>query len=158
MMKDGLIEQLKSSRQFFNRGTDCLLEEHSGFAPKEGMYTVAHQVAHVAHTVEWFMEGAFDPNGFDLDFEKLIAKEAGFASLKDARDWFEKAMKNALDVLSQKSDEELLAPLPEGPVMGGAPRLAIVSAMVEHTAHHRGSLAVYARLLDLAPKMPYGDL
>jgi uncharacterized damage-inducible protein DinB len=28
--------------------------------------------------------------------------------------------------------------------------------MVEHTAHHRGALTVYSRLLGKVPLMPYG--
>ena len=32
--------------------------------------TVAQQVAHAAQTIDWFIEGASRPEGFDLDFEK----------------------------------------------------------------------------------------
>ena len=35
------------------------------------------------------------------------------------------------------------------------PRLGVVSGIVDHTAHHRGSLAVYARLRGKVPPMPY---
>jgi uncharacterized damage-inducible protein DinB len=42
--------------------------------------------------------------------------------------------------------------------MGGLPRYAIVSALTDHTAHHRGALTVYARLLGLVPPMPYMDM
>ncbi len=51
-----------------------------------------------------------------------------------------------------------MVPLPEGPVMGGAPRMAIISAIEEHTAHHRGALSVYSRLLGLGPPVPYGGM
>ncbi len=40
---------------------------------------------------------------------------------------------------------------------GDLPRIAIVGAMAEHMAHHRGALSVYARLLGYAPPMPYAD-
>ena len=40
--------------------------------------------------------------------------------------------------------------------MSGAPRLAVVSGIVDHTAHHRGALSVYCRLLNKVPPMPYG--
>jgi len=40
--------------------------------------------------------------------------------------------------------------------MGGRPLFEIIGAMVEHTAHHRGALAVYTRLLGKVPPMPYG--
>jgi len=39
--------------------------------------------------------------------------------------------------------------------MAGEPRAAIIAAIAEHTAHHRGSLAVYARLLGYVPPIPY---
>jgi hypothetical protein len=41
-----------------------------------------------------------------------------------------------------KSGEELLAPLPPGPVMGGMPRIAIPGGITDHTAHHRGAPTV----------------
>jgi uncharacterized damage-inducible protein DinB len=42
--------------------------------------------------------------------------------------------------------------------MGGVPRFAITNALTDHTAHHRGALTVYARLLGLVPPMPYMDM
>jgi hypothetical protein len=39
--------------------------------------------------------------------------------------------------------------------MGGAPRASIIDGLTDHTAHHRGSLAVYARLRGKTPPMPY---
>ena len=48
--------------------------------------------------------------------------------------------------------------LPEGPIMGGLPRMAIFGAITDHTAHHRGALTVYARLQGVVPPMPYGDM
>jgi uncharacterized damage-inducible protein DinB len=39
--------------------------------------------------------------------------------------------------------------------MGGLPRQCIVGAISDHTAHHRGALGVYARLLGRVPAMPY---
>jgi len=37
----------------------------------------------------------------------------------------------------------------------GAPRAAVVSGIADHTAHHRGALSVYARLIGKEPPMPY---
>ena len=53
--------------------------------------------------------------------------------------------------------ENMEAPIVEGPILGGAPRSAIIPAMADHTAHHRGALTVYARLCGKTPSMPYGD-
>ena len=51
--------------------------------------------------------------------------------------------------------EELRASLPPGPIMGGVPREAFVNGLADHTAHHRGALTVYSRLLGKVPDMPY---
>src|SRR5690606_8977270 len=123
------------------------------------MMTVAQQVAHVAQTIDWFIEGAFHrPDGFDMDFENHMRPVLAISSLADARAWLDKSMANAIAEIAGKSMDELQAPLPEGPVMGGEPKLCIIGAIEEHTAHHRGALTVYARLKGLVPAMPYMDM
>ena len=152
------VAELSSGQEFFNRSTRNLSEAHSSVVPAEGMMTAAQQVAHAAQTVEWFMEGAFRPEGFDLDFEKHLAACQACTSLASARAWFDRAMAAAKQRVATLTDAELLAPLPEGPIMGGLPRMAIFSSITDHTAHHRGALTVYARLQGIVPPMPYGDM
>ena len=148
------IAELTNAHEFFNRSTGSLTEAHSGYAPAEGMMTAAQQVAHAAQTIEWFVEGAFRPEGFDMDFEGHAKVFMAVDSLTAARAWFEKAVAGAKTVLAQKSDAELMAPLPPGPIMGGAPRMAVISGLTDHTAHHRGALTVYARMNKIVPPMP----
>ena len=155
MVKEGLIEQLESVEEYFERSTRCLTDQDSGFCPAEGTFSVVNQVAHVAQTIDWFLAGMFDPRGFDLDFEKQTRKMMACTSLSSAREWFHRSIGNAVAVIQKKTDGELLEPLPDGPVMGGAPRLAVVGAIADHTAHHRGALTVYSRLLGRVPLMPY---
>jgi uncharacterized damage-inducible protein DinB len=152
------IGELESAHEFFNRSTRNLTEELSTFAPAEGMMTAAQQVAHVAQTVDWFVEGAFRPEGFSMNWEEMAKESMAYTSLAAARAWFEKAIANAKDVLGAKSDADLLTPLPEGPIMGGLPRLVITGAINDHTAHHRGALTVYARLNKIVPPMPYMEM
>lgn len=149
-------KQLQSVRAQFRLSTGVLSESVADYCPTTGMMTVAQHVAHAAQVIDWLMEGAFRPEGFDLDFEPQIARVMATTSLESARKWFETSIGRAIDVIGNSSNEELLAPLPEGPVMGGLPKLSIVSAIAEHTSHHRGALAVYARLKNLAPESPYG--
>jgi uncharacterized damage-inducible protein DinB len=156
MDTENICFDLKEARQTFERTTSCFREEHSTFVPKEGMYTVAQQVAHTAQTVEWFVHGAFSASGFDLNFQKHHESIAPVNSLAQAMVWLARAFEQAQETFGHASAEELCAPLPEGPIMGGAARCKVVAAIVEHTAHHRGSLAVYARLAGLEPPMPYG--
>ena len=147
--------QLVASQDFFQRSTRVLDEADSGFRPREGMMTVAQQVAHTAQTLDWFIEGAARPQGFDLDFEKHAKALEAVTSLAAARQTLETAYANAIHFLRSRSPEELARPLPPGPVMGGQPISDIVWSMVEHTAHHRGALTVYSRLLGKVPPMPY---
>lgn len=155
MSTEALVQELKSTKAFFDRSTACLTEADSQFAPVEGVYTAAQHTAHVAQTIDWFLEGAFRPEGFDMDFETHIAAAKAVTSLSKAREWVDRAFSQAIDTLGSKSMEEMMEPLPEGPIMGSAPRMAIVAAIVDHTAHHRGALTVYSRLQRHEPAMPY---
>ena len=149
------LTELKSAHEYFNRSTRNLAEAHSTFAPAEGMMTAAQQVAHAAHTIEWFLEGAFRPEGFDVNWEEQAKIIGACTSLEEARAWFERAVASACAKVEALTDADLLAPIAEGPIMGGVPRIAIFGAITDHTAHHRGALTVYARLNGVVPPMPY---
>ena len=152
---DDLISQLNSSREFFNRSTNVLEESDSNFRPTPAMMTVAHQVTHTAQTIVWFIDGATSPNGFDLDFEKASKEMQAITSLTAARQMLEGAYAKAIAYLRSLSSDDLSKPLPPGPVMGGDPTASIFWGIIEHTAHHRGALTVYSRLLNKVPAMPY---
>jgi uncharacterized damage-inducible protein DinB len=149
------IAELESIEKFFNTSTKELTEDLSTFRPSEGMMTSSQQIAHAAQTVDWFMEGAFRPEGFDMNFEELGKAIDKVTSVAAAREWFKKAIANAKAVIGSKTDADLMAPLAQGPIMGGLPRIAIIGAINDHTAHHRGALTVYARLNGKVPPMPY---
>jgi uncharacterized damage-inducible protein DinB len=148
--------QLLASKDFFDRSTRMLDESDSGFRPSEGMMTAAQQVAHVAQTLHWFIQGVTRPEGFDLDFASHAAELEQVTSLAAARQSLAAAFDDAVRFFRSKTAEELSSPLPDGPIMGGRPMTDIVWGMVEHTAHHRGALTVYSRLLGKIPPMPYG--
>jgi len=155
MTKETILQELKSTLEYFNRSTRALTEEHSTFAPAEGQMTASQQVAHVAQTVEWFFEGAFSPAGFRTDWEEMAKPITATTSLAAARAWIEKAFAGAIARAEATSQEEWNAPMAPNPIFGEAPRWAIVSGVMDHTAHHRGALTVYARLKGLTPPMPY---
>ena len=136
-MKERLVAELNSALEFFNRSTGNLTEEDSSYTPVDGVFSTAQQVAHAAQTIDWFIDGAFAPNGFDLDFEGHERKVRAVTSLSDARAWLAKSVENAQAVVASKTDEEWGQPLPDGLVMGGQPRAAIFGAITDHTAHHR---------------------
>jgi uncharacterized damage-inducible protein DinB len=153
-LADGLVQQLKATQKYFKTTASVLDAADEGFAPSPETFTVAGQVAHTADSLEWFMEGAFG-EGWDMDFDASVAKAKAVTSLKEASALLDRAFADAIATIQSQSDEQLQAPIADTRIMGGAPRLSVVSAIVDHTAHHRGSLAVYARLLGKVPVMPY---
>lgn len=157
-MKERLLAELNAAQEYFDRSTRNLEESDSAFTPSEGVFTAAQQVAHAAQTIDWFMEGAFRPEGFTMDFEDHERRVRAVGTLSEARTWFAKAVSNAKNIVESTDDAEWSKPLPAGPVMGGMPREAIFGAIVDHTAHHRGALTVYARLCGKTPPMPYMDM
>ena len=121
-LADQAVAELKNAELCFNRSTLRLSEEHSGVRPAPGVMSAAQQVAHVAQTVDWFIEGAFRPEGFTTDFEAHAKALEDCRSLIAARAWFEKAMAAARVTLSAKSDAELMVPIADGSDMGGSLR------------------------------------
>lgn len=150
-----LLNELKAFKIFFDRSSACLTEEDSAFAPVEGVMTAAQTVFHVAQTVDWFFEGAFRPAGFKMEFDEANAAIARVTSLTAARRELDRAFADAEKTILAHSADEWDQSLPEGPVMGGAPRHAILGGLNDHTAHHRGALTVYSRLRGYVPAMPY---
>ncbi len=148
-------QELRSTKEYFDRSTRCLTEDDSKLVPAEGSMSTAWQVAHVAQTVDWFIEGAFRPEGFSMDFEEMAKELLAIESLSAAREWCDRAFAAAIEKIESCSPEDLMVSLPEGPIMGGAPRVAIVSGIQDHTAHHRGVLTVHSRLCGHTPAMPY---
>ncbi len=149
-----LVALLETARKLFGTTTSVFEEADATFAPDETLYSVAGHIAHSADAMEWFIEGGFG-TGWDLDFESSIAKARAVTSLADARAWLDRAFARAIATVAQATDVDLASPIEDPQIMGNAPKVAVIDAIIDHTAHHRGSLAVYARLLGKAPPMLY---
>lgn len=150
----GYKKDLENALKFFQTTISIFEEADSGYAPQPELYTVAAHVAHTADTVNWFIEGAFGA-GWNMDFEAEVARAKAVTSLGEAKQKLQDAFNNAAAVIGGASDSELFEPIPDKAIMEGAPRCSIVSGITDHTAHHRGALAVYARLQGKLPPMPY---
>src|SRR5438270_4126320 len=94
--RNDFAHQLAASKEFFERSTRVLDEADSEFRPHDGMMTVAQQVAHTAQTLDWFVEGASRPEGFDLDFAKHAEALEKVTSLAAARQTLEAAYSKAI--------------------------------------------------------------
>lgn len=153
--RDALIGELKATREFLLRGVSPLQEKHSGFRPHPGAFPIAGQLHHVAETVDWFVEGAFG-EGWDLDFAASVARAQSADSVTASLHLIEQAFDRVERVIAEADEAELEHEIPHREIMEGTPRYGIVAAITDHTAHHRGALSVYIRLLGLEPVMPYG--
>jgi uncharacterized damage-inducible protein DinB len=155
-LQSAALAEAAATRKFFDRTTSVLIEADSGFRATPHTMTVAAMVAHVAQTVDWFRAGAFDDD-WRMDFEALVAETEAITSLAAARRWLAEAWQR-LDVrLAASSDAELATAMADNPILGARPRASVGGAITDHTAHHRGSLAVFARLLGRVPPMPYAE-
>lgn len=155
MDKRLMMYELQSSRAFLLKTVSVFEAGDANFAPTPGVMTVAQQVAHAAFTLDWFVEGATRPEGFSMDFEAHAAVLAGVDTMAKALSEVDRAWAAAEAWLEGLDAEGLARPLPEGYVLPGVPVASVVWGMVEHTAHHRGTLAAYARALGKVPPMAY---
>lgn len=146
--------QVRQEQRLLSAIVNAFEPEHGAFRPKPEMMTVAQQINHIAHTIFWFREGAFGA-GFDLDFEKLEDLNSREVTLAWALAELEKQYDSLVSFLESQSEAELHAPMGENPIFGAAPRYVVLNAQADHTAHHRGALSVYLRLLDIIPPMIY---
>lgn len=158
MKKEQMLASSKATETFFNKSTACFTEEESSFTPTDDTYNVAQQIGHTAHSIDWFLAGAFDPDGFDMNFDQHDILSKATSSLAEARKMLAESFANLNKAIETNTEEDWSVPMAEGPVMGGLPRYCIFSGIEDHTAHHRGALTVYARLCGKVPQMPYGDM
>lgn len=150
------VKAVDEAEKYFNKSTSALEEADSAFTPAEGMFTAAQQVAEAAVTLNWFVDGTFSGNGWNMNFEEHQAEVRGISSLAAAREKLAQAFENVKSTISAQSEEQLNQSFPaDDPIMPGAKKYNIVQAITDHTAHHRGALTVYTRLLGKTPPMPY---
>ncbi len=146
---------LANMKTYFERTLAALDEGDSAFTPMPGMFSAAQQVAHTAQTIDWFLEGAFSPQGFNMDFPALETEVRKITSLAAAKKWLGEAYGRFERALKERPAARWHEPIVKDTIMAGAPRWSVVDGLVDHTAHHRGSLAIYARLRGKTPAMPY---
>lgn len=155
-LKAEALGTIAATRKFFDRTTRCLEEGDSTFRPHPATMTAASQVAHAAQVIDWFRAGAFE-NDWNMDFAAQQAETDTVVSLAAARAKLDGAWTRLAERIERANEAELAAAMPDNPILQSLPRIHVVAAIVDHAAHHRGALAVYARLAGRSPEMPYGD-
>ncbi|WP_164017602.1 DinB family protein [Pyxidicoccus trucidator] len=178
--------RIRAHKQFFRRTLQAFQDQDAAFQPRPGMLSVAGHVHHVTAGLELFLAGVFPamerfqgrewksrrgegqvwlglgPGFTSMEWTKVSNENLSGGSdaespLAFALRAFDETMDLAAELYGQLSREELLLPLPENPIRLRTPQEAL-EIMIDHTAHHRGALAQYARLLDREPKIPYFEM
>jgi len=112
--------------------------------------TLGRLVTHLAELPGW---GASLVETREYDLSQRPATEQTDLTLDAARARFEANVAAMRQAIVSRTDPELLAPWTlksEGRELFTAPRLvALRTLLLEHSAHHRGQLTVYLRLLDV---------
>lgn len=155
-MQQELLASIESSRAFFDRTTRVLDESDADFRVTPDNATVAATFAHVAGTIDWFRVALVEDR-WDMDFAGAAARESAVTTLAEGRALVAAAWERFRDAVSATSEERLLEIFPENPILPGRPRFHVMEGIVDHTAHHRGALAVVARLRGKVPPVPYMD-
>lgn len=155
-LKSEALADIDGSRVFFDNTTRVLEEQHAGYTATPESMTVAQQVAHVAQTIDWFREGGFEDR-WRMDFEAIGAELGQVHSLAEARRMLGEAWDRLRTAVEHMPEEKLAEDIAENPILCRRPRSYTITGIMDHTAHHRGSLAVYARLAGKTPAMPYGE-
>ncbi|MCB2201060.1 DinB family protein [bacterium] len=156
MEGNSAVMQLRTMQDFFNKSISVLDEGDSKYQPHEKAWTVAKQMRHTTMTITWFTDAVFG-KGFDMDWEKQFAYIDEAISFDEEKAAFDKAVDDACTAFGVLTEEQLDATIPDNEIMGPMPKRVIVGSITDHTAHHRGALATYARVLGKEPRMPYGE-
>lgn len=157
MTLETILYELRSAEEFFLRSSECLTDEYSHYRPTPQQMTATEQIAHAAQTAEWFADGMVNPAGFDLDFAAHAQQYAKVSTISEAKQWFQQAVAALIAKVEELGAAGLDEKISSANIMAGRPRWEALIGFIDHTAHHRGALTVYSRLLGLSPKMPYMD-
>jgi len=152
-MREDIVRRVEEARHNFLRVVEPLDESNSSYCPTPDMWTAAEQVFHAGSGINWFREGIFGA-GFAEAHEAHAKDESEAKSLKHAVDHFNGAMDLLIDALNKVDDSVFKEPVPEDAPINGK-KGDVISNILDHTAHHRGALQTYVRLLGKTPNSPY---
>ncbi|MBQ4849986.1 DinB family protein [Pseudoalteromonas sp. MMG012] len=169
---------------FFCRTMDVFEDKDLNYRPQVGMLSVKGQVLHVVGSLELFVSAYFSKFSHMAEVKHESFRPAELwsgdsqpvidlawaeradrthyeinLSVDDVLDIFTKTMFYIRDLFAMLSLEQLQEPIGENTLVPSYfDGYGVVEMMLDHTAHHRGALAQYARLLGYSPKIPYFDM
>lgn len=149
-----VVKLIKTERHYLQNILKDFRPEHGDFKPSEEMRTVGQQIKHIALTTKFYYETVFG-SGFTMSFEDYKAEMKKPISLEKALKDLDECYNKAESLVGNKTAAELNAPLPDNPMLGEGTLESVIIRNTDHTAHHRGALTVYLRLLGIKPQIIY---
>ena len=134
-----------------------LPDDKYDWQPHDKSMSLGRIAGHVAETFTW--TGATILQDV-LDFAEMDYEPQPTTNTADNLAAFDKNVKEALEILNNVSDEDIMKPwtMRDGEkVYMTMPKAAVMRGFVlNHMIHHRGQLSVFMRLLDIPVPQIYG--
>ncbi len=132
-----------------------LKPEHGEFRPVEEILTASQQIKHIALTTRWFYSKALG-TGFDFSsFDEYLEGMQKPIELMEAVRMLNETYDESVPAFEKMTEAQLGAVVKDDPMLGTFLISDLIYYNNEHTAHHRGALSVYLRLLGITPTMVY---
>jgi uncharacterized damage-inducible protein DinB len=149
------VKLIKTERHYLQNILKDFRPEHGHFKPTEEMRTVGQQIKHITLTTKFYYETVFG-SGFTMSFQEYKEEMKKLIGLEDAIKDLDEIHNKAVSLVEDKTEEEMKAPLPSNnPMLGEGTLENVIIRNIDHTAHHRGALTVYLRLLGIKPEIIY---
>ncbi|RMF56475.1 MAG: DinB family protein [Calditrichaeota bacterium] len=136
-------------------------EEKLSWKPHPKSWSLGELVTHIVNLPNWMVETLTkDKMDIGSSGNESTPPRQTIASSKEALELFEKNVAHARDLLSQATNEQLMAPwslVNNGKTVFTMPRLSVLRHFVmNHLIHHRAQLTVYLRLNNVPVPALYG--
>ncbi len=142
-VRAALIEELELFHTQLKETTDLVSEEHFWLKPIEPGNSLGHLVLHLVGNLNFFVGAHLGKTGYVRDREREFG-ETNVPSKDEAMHQLDETITMFREVVSQLSEEELIADHPEERL--GSVTKALVH-LVAHFALHRGQMSYIQRIL-----------
>ena len=153
---DPLIHELEQEAQATKRMLERVPGDKLGWRPHEKSFSLGQLAMHVA-TIPASVSNLLAQSTIEMPGE---FKQEPASSADQLVPALEESVASAKSVLNDLDDESAMSPwkaTKDGQVVMEMPKVAFARAiMLNHWYHHRGQLAVYLRMNDIAVPSTYG--
>ena len=155
---ESLAADLKYEATLSRRVLEKIPADNYDWKPHEKSMSLCQLASHIAETPMWL--GSMMGDVFDFATDMGDYKPFAAADQSELLAAFDVNLANAVSLLEGKNDDFMAGVWKgvsgEKEIMAGPRHKIARSILIHHTAHHRGQLTVYMRLLDVPVPPTYG--